>query len=124
VARWSVRATVASGLCALALAVAGLRLVTISTTRQPTTTETVSVGTSRPGSVPADPAVSGTAGPGSAAGHPTAAPVPAVAGDGYIRNVTPGASCAPVGGRGFTTQSRLMRCSTTATDRRPRWRTP
>ncbi len=53
----------------------------------------------------------------------TGAPA-AIGGDGYVRNVEPGASCDAPGARGFTPQLRLTLCATTATDPHPRWRTP
>lgn len=54
----------------------------------------------------------------------TAATLPPAAGGGdhYARNVTPGATCAPVGARGFTAHGKVVRCATTSSDPRPRWR--
>jgi hypothetical protein len=51
-------------------------------------------------------------------------PVPGVSGDRYAHGVTAGATCSPVGALGFTAQTKVLQCSSTAADPHPRWRAP
>jgi hypothetical protein len=53
-------------------------------------------------------------------GQPSGTPAtPGIGGHGAA-----GATCSPVGALGFTAQTKVLQCSSTAADPHPRWRAP
>jgi hypothetical protein len=72
---------------------------------------------------PARPAIGTAAGSGAGAPTPTSTPTPTTAPGNVVGyTVHPGAFCSEHGSYGYTAAGTLMRCVTTSTDARYRWR--